>query len=579
MDKILEQLRVFMRGLTLNQKALLGGSVVLVGLTIWLFVRLFAAADYKTVYTGLDPTDTQKMIQRLAAENISYQLSSDGTTLDVPADKLDRIRIEMASQNLPHTGRMGFELFDKPNWSSSDFSERVNYQRALEAELERTIETMDTVESARVHLVLPRESLFTTEERPAKAAVVVKLRTQRMADETVNAIANLVASAWENLSPDDVTIVSADGRLPFSAGKQNSGGTRRGMADLETIMAERIVQTLAPVVGADHVKSSVTVDYDQNSGESTQELYDPNLTAVVTSQITQDESSGNPAAGIPGTPSNVPNAPGTPAKPGAAAAATPAATPPGTPAKPAPGQANTAQPGVTLVQSASSTFTQGLRSESKSFAVSKTVHHTIEPSGKIKRIAAAVLVDDFIEVKDVNGKPQETRRKRTPEEMKQLDDLVRATLGFDTQRGDELSLQNVSFQEPPVEAPATFTPVQRTLRLISPWIGLLRYVGLAALFLVLYLLILRPVTRQVVTTLKELPAHVGERAIAGADGGKAQHKTLNAADLQNELEQEMSGTNSEVNRAIVLKRHLVEKVKKEPEGASRLIQNWVRQDT
>ncbi len=139
----------------------------------------------------------------------------------MPADRLDRMRVEMASQNLPHTGRMGFELFDKPNWSSSDFSERVNYQRALEAELERTIETMDTVESARVHLVLPHESLFTTEERPAKAAVVVKLRTQRMADETVNSIANLVASAWENLSPDDVTIVSADGRLPLTAGRSS----------------------------------------------------------------------------------------------------------------------------------------------------------------------------------------------------------------------------------------------------------------------------------------------------------------------------------------------------------------------
>jgi flagellar M-ring protein FliF len=575
MDKILEQLRAFLRGLTLNQKALLGGSVVLVALTIWLFVRLFAAADYKTVYTGLDPTDTQKMIQRLAAENISYQLSSDGTTLDVPADKLDRIRIEMASQNLPHTGRMGFELFDKPNWSSSDFSERVNYQRALEAELERTIETMDTVESARVHLVLPRESLFTTEERPAKAAVVVKLRTQRMADETVNAIANLVASAWENLSPDDVTIVSADGRLPFSAGKSNSGGARRGMADLETIMAERIVQTLAPIVGADHVKSSVTVDYEQNSGESTQELYDPNLTAVLTSQITQDESSGNPAAGIPGTPSNVPSAPGTPVKPGATAAS----TPPGTPVKPTPGVANSTQPGVTLVQSTSSTFTQGLRSESKSFAVSKTVHHTIEPSGQIKRVAAAVLVDDFIEVKDVNGKPQETRRKRTPEEMKQLEDLVRATLGFNTQRGDELSIQNVSFQEPPVEAPLTLTPVQRTLRVISPWIGLLRYVGLGALFLVIYLLILRPVTRQVVTTLKELPARVGEGATSGAAGGKGHNKALNVAEIEDELAQELSGTNSEVNRAIVLKRHLVDKVKKEPEGASRLIQNWVRQDS
>src|SRR5580765_2067773 len=120
MDKFLEQLRAFVRGLSLNQKFLLGGSVILVALVVWLFVRLFGSVDFKTLYTGLDPSDTQRIIQRLATENIPYQLSSDGTTLDVPSDRLDRVRVEMASQNLPHTGRMGFELFDKPNWSSSD---------------------------------------------------------------------------------------------------------------------------------------------------------------------------------------------------------------------------------------------------------------------------------------------------------------------------------------------------------------------------------------------------------------------------------------------------------------------------
>ena len=567
MDKVVEQVRAFVRGLSINQRFLLGGSVILVALVIWLFVRLFAAVDFKTLYTGLDPTDTQKIVQRLASENIPYQLSSDGTTLDVPADRLDRVRVEMASQNLPHTGRMGFELFDKPNWSSSDFSERVNYQRALEAELERTIETMDTVESARVHLVLPHESLFTSEERPAKAAVVVKLRTQRLADQTVNAIANLVSSAWENLSPDDVTIVGADGRLPLAGGKSNPGGMRHALSDLETTMAERIVQTLSPVVGADHVKSSVTIDYNPNSGESTQELYDPNATAIVTSQLTQDQTTSTPAAGIPGTPSNVPSA--TPAP------APPAATPPN-PGQQNPVPANPAQP-VPAAKPADVVL--GMRSESKSFVVSKTVHHTLEPAGQIKRLAAAVLVDDFVEVKDVSGKPQETRRKRTPEEMKQLEELVRAALGFNAQRGDELSIQNISFQVPPVEIPRAPSPVQRTLRIIEPWIGLLRYAGLGALFLVIYLLVLRPVTNQVLATLKALPARSEQAALPSADGRKASSRPMSIAELEDELQKDLSDTNSEVMRAVVLKRHLVNKVKREPEGASRLIQTWVRQGT
>ncbi len=532
-----------MRGLSINQRIMLGGSVVIVALVVWLFVRLFAAADFKNLYTGLDPTDTQKIIQRLAVENISYQVSSDGTSVDVPSDRLDRVRVEMASQNLPHTGRMGFELFDKPNWSSSDFSERVNYQRALEAELERTIETMDTVESARVHLVLPHESLFTTEERPAKAAVVVKLRTQRLADQTVNAIANLVASAWENLSPDDVTIVSADGHLPLTAGKSNTGATRRGLSDLETTMAERIVDTLSPVVGADHVKSSVTIEYNPNSGESTQEQYDPNASALLTSQITQDQTAGVPAAGIPGTPSNVPSA------------------------QPPPAQA---KPNDVI---------QDMKNESKTFAVSKTVHHILEPAGQIKHLAVAVLVDDIVEVKGAGAKRQETHRKRTPEEMKQLDDLVRAAVGFDSKRGDEISIQNIAFQVPPVEAPAAPSVIQLTLRTIEPWMGLLRYAGLGILFLVIYLLMLRPITNQILATVKALPMSKNQAALPAAGGIQNDFRpSVSGADLEKQLANELSETSSEVMRTVALKRHLVEKVKREPEGSTRLIQNWVRQE-
>ena len=562
MDKVLEQMGAFLRGLTLNQRFMLAGSAVLVGAIVWLFVRLFAAADFKTVYTGLDPTDARKIVDRLALENIPYQISSDGTSIDVPADRLDRVRIEMASQNLPHTGRMGFELFDKPNWSSSDFSERVNYQRALEAELERTIETMDTVESARVHLILPRESIFTTEERPAKAAVVVKLRTQRLAEETVNSIANLVASAWENLSPDDVTIVSADGRLPLTSGRSKEGSPRHSLSDLETTVAERIVDTLAPFVGADHVKSSVTIDYNPNSGDTTQEVYDPNATAILTSQLSEDQSTGTAPVGIPGTTSNVPTT-------------LPAAPTANTPASGAP--ASAAPPTVNSAPQKPNEISQGMRSENKTFAVSKTVHHTIEPPGQIKHLAAAVLVDDFVETKTVDGKPQETRRKRTPEEMKQMDELVRAAIGFSAQRGDELSLQNVSFQTAPVETPAPVTGIQRTLRVITPWFGLLRYAGIGILFLLIYMLVLRPVTNQVLATLRALPQRSLQAALPAGGGTEPVRKATTVAEMESELQRELAETNSEVMRSVVLKRHLVEKVKREPESATRLIQGWVRQ--
>jgi flagellar M-ring protein FliF len=330
------------------------------------------------------------------------------------------------------------------------------------------------------------------------------------------------------------------------AGKSYGNTARRGLPDLETTIAERIIDTLAPFVGPDHVKSSVTIDYNPNSGDTTEELYDPDATALLTSQISEDQTTGTAPIGIPGTTSNVPNAP------------------------PAPGAANSAPPKPGGVS-------QGMRSESKTFAVSKTVHHTLEPAGQIKHLAAAVLIDDFVEVKQVSGKPQETRRKRTPEEMKQMEDLVRAAIGFNMQRGDELSVQNVSFQAEPVEVPPAPTGVQQILKILVPWMGLVRYAGLGILFLLIYMLVLRPVKNQILATLRQLPGVSQPAALPGAAMAAPAKKAMTAAELDEELQKQLADANSGVGRAVVLKRHLVEKVKKEPENATRLIQGWVRE--
>jgi flagellar biosynthesis/type III secretory pathway M-ring protein FliF/YscJ len=154
---------------------------------------------------------------------------------------------------------------------------------------------------------------------------------------------------------------------------------------------------------------------------------------------------------------------------------------------------------------------------------------------------------------------------------------VRAAIGFNAQRGDELSLQNVSFQIPPAEVPVVPTPVQRTLRFLLPWMGLLRYAGLGILFLLIYALVLRPVKNQVLTTLRALPGKSQQTSLAAADGKEPLKKATTIAEIEGELQRELSETNSEVMRAVVLKRHLVEKVKKEPENATRLIKGWVRQ--
>ena len=544
MEKFQKQILAFLRGLTTAQVILLIVSAVVVGLTVWGFVWLVGNSDYKPLYTGMAPADAQKLTQDLASQNIDYRISSDGTTVSVPAGELDKARLDVASRGPMASGRMGFELFDKPNWSGSDFSEKVNYQRALEAELERTISTMSGVEQVRVHLVLPHDSLFTDRERPAKAAVLLKLRGMRLSEQVASSIANLVSSAWDDLSPQNVTVITTDGQMPGQTHGE-LGSLENGSVDLETAMAERVVQVLSPVVGADHVKSSVTIEYDASSAESTQDLYDPNTTAVVTSQTSQETAQDLDPSGIPGTASNAPN------------------TPP---------------EGKAANQAVSGQTTQGIRSDNKTFAVSHTTKHMVEPAGRFKRLAAAILVDDAVVLPKTDGQP-ENRRKRTPEEMKQIEELAKAALGFDASRGDQISVQNIAFQIPATEKLDTPTFADRVRVVSDRWTGLLRYAVLVVIFLMVYLLILNPVKKQVLAAFD-----VSRPALAAGGSAPALAVPGSAVPGGEALPGGAQGAlgtsavaNPELQRALTMRQQVVSTVKADPEKAGELVQNWLRE--
>src|SRR5580658_2982282 len=358
----LQRVEQFFHGLTLNQRLLLAGGAVLVGVTLWIFVALLGEPKYVTLYSGLRPEEAQSLASRLAGKNIPHQISADGGSLLVPEDKLDASRLETAAAGLPRSARMGFELFDTPNWAGSDFTEKVNYQRALEGELERTLGTLSEVEGVRVHLVLPQESLFTEQERAAKAAVILKTRSGRLSEQAQLAIPQLVASAVDRLRPENVTVVDADSNTPLLHGRE---GGRTYAPDEE--LAKTLVHTLEPVVGADHVRASVHVEYDLGTSEDTQETYDPKTPTTLTQEHSEEDSVGASPVGVPGTASNVPSG-------------TPAPVP-----APAAEQSNS-------------------KSDSTTYAVSKSLHHSIEPAGRVRRIAAAVLVDDAVEVTEQAGK-------------------------------------------------------------------------------------------------------------------------------------------------------------------------------
>jgi flagellar M-ring protein FliF len=549
-NDVLDRLGQFFTGLSFQQKLLLAGGVVLVGGTLWAFVALLGQPKFVTLYSGLRPEEAQSMASRLAAKNIPHQISPDGGSVLVAEDKLDAARLETAAGGLPRGARLGFELFDTPNWAGSDFTERVNYQRALEGELERTLATLSEVEAVRVHLVLPQESLFTEQEHEAKAAVILKTRRGRLSEQAQQAIPQLVASAVDRLRPENVTVVDADSNTPLV--RRDGAGGRTFAADED--LAKTLVHTLEPVVGADHVRASVHVEYDLGTSEDTQELYDPKTTATLTQEHSEENATGSAPAGVPGTASNVPS--------GTAPATTPPPAAPNTSTTTSPASPATA----TAVSAGNGAEQSSSRSDATTYAVSKSLHRSVEPAGRLRRMAAAVLVDDAIEVKEEGGKRTTTRRKRTPEEMKTIEQLARAAIGIDSQRGDVLAVENLSFQELPLEVPAAPGKTELWRQRLEPWTWMLRYVGLAALFVVVYWLVLRPVKKQALAAFRELPEKVKKKTSAQAFPTGPGSSAIEG----------VSGEHGP--RAAQLKRMLTDKVKAEPAAASRLVESWVRGD-
>jgi len=511
-------------------------GVALVGGTLWLFTGMIAKPKYTTLYSGLKANEAQQLASHLAAKNIPYELSPDGGSLLVPADKLDSSRLETASQGLPRNARLGFELFDKPNWAGSDFSDKVNYQRALEGELERTLETLGEVEAVRVHLALPPESVYSGPERDAKAAVMVKTRSGRLSTEAQRSIPQLVASAVDRLRPENVTVVDADSNAPLIHGDGGPGSTS-GSNDMDRQLDAMLQRTLEPVVGADHVRTSVHVEYDLSSSEDTEETYDPKSAVAISTQKSEERIANNSARGVPGTASNVPGS------------------------------------GNALSQAISSGAgeQQSSTTESGTYAVNKVIRHTLRPAGRLQRIAAAILVDDVVESKQEKGKSVTSRRKRTPEEMKNIEALARAAIGIDSARGDVLAVENLSFQELPAEKPLPPSAVDRVWRTLSDWSGLLRWLAIAGLFLVVYGLLLRPVKKQLLIAFRELPSRVQKATLSAAASSTSAPLPVAIPGI------ELPPGTEEAKRAAALKQHLLEKVKKEPSGASRLVQSWIRE--
>ncbi len=526
-NHLLKQLQQLWARLNPRQRLYIGGGTLLTMVALAAMVRTFGTPEYKPLMTGLEPADAQSISATLAAKKIPYELTTDGKGINVAADQLDAARMEVAAEGSPHSGRMGFELFDKSSWGQTEFDEKVNYQRALEGELERTIQTLSGVKSARVHLVLSTSSVFLDRERGAKASVTLRMKHGALTSDQLNGISRLVSGAVDDLSPHDVAIIDADSNQSLG----NKDGTMEGR-ELETELSKRLLATLGPALGAENLRTSVNVEYDMSSSEESQDKYDPAVSAVLTSQKTSEQvGAGAGVGGVAGTASNLPNA--------AAQNAAP----------------NTPDDGAQLSSS-----------ENATFGVNKLIRHTSSPAGRIRRITAAILVNDLLDRKQVKGKWISTPHKRTPQQLEQIADLARGVLGADTARGDVVTVQNMTFDG----ADATDLPVTLADKIqngMRQFAAPLRYGAMLGLFVLVWALMIRPVQKQVVASMKELPLPVPPAAMLETSPARNELASNTArAALENDAE------------AAQLKRELSDLVQSEPASMTRTLQSWLRED-
>jgi len=524
-SQVVNRAKLFWTGLRPQQRVYLGvGLAVTLGVAAF-FVKMIATPDYKPLMSGLETADAQTISAQLAAKKIPYIVSPDGSSISVPADQVDAARLEVASHDSPHSGRIGFEIFDKVSWGQTEFDEKVNYQRALEGELERTIQTISNVKTARVHLVMATDSVFMDRERGAKASVTLRLRRGSLSREELSSISRLVAGAVDELKPGDVVIVDADSNQSLV----ENGGSNSGSEGMEQELTRRLMSTLSPIVGVDRIHASVNVEYETGSSEESQEKYDPTVSATLSMQNAEETSGpGSAVGGVPGTSSNVPVAKGKAAAP----------------------------PVVTKDAGQSS------KSENATYGVNRTTRHVIEPAGGIRRITAAVLLDDVVERKQVNGKWVELRHKRAPEELKVISELAQAAIGFNSSRGDMISVQNLTFDREDANDSAPLTFEEKARKGLKDYSSVVRYGALLVLFLLLYLLMIRPIQK---------------RILAVPNAALAATRSLETPEVESVEVQESVATLAQ--RTSQIKKQLAEYVQADPESSTTAVRAWLLEET
>ncbi len=545
-EQLLAGLKKLAGSMSSFQLASIGAALVGVLAVIAASVYWINKPDFVLLADELSSESASAIVEKLNAQKVKYELVDNGHAIRVPAEKVNELRLKVGADGFVSGGRLGFELFDKTSFGTTDAQEKTNYQRALQTELERTISTLSEVASVRVLLTMAKSSLFSDQSEPAKASVTLRLKTSRpLPEATVRGIAGMVSHSVESLRPESIAIMDTSGRI-LSRNDENgaapSGLQLDKQLQVERDLSTKVVALLEPVVGVGRVRVNVAARLKGDAEEETEERWDP--TTVVRSKQTNieaDSRTTNPQGGIAGARANLPE--------GASAA-----TPPPSPAPQLTGNSR--------------------NSETTNYEVSKLTRHRLSPQGQLARLSVAVIVDDArpAAVPAAPGAAAPAPVKsvpRKPEEIQQISKIVSAAVGFDQARGDQLTVENIAFEAPPEELPMTPGGWKQTMSDVGRQYGMSAFRTTAVLLLALAAIfgVFRPMSKRAMVLQRELTAAGNDRVRtihemeASPAGGALPAIPMDAA-----------------HRLPGLSRQVARLATDEPEQLARIVRGWLAEE-
>jgi len=525
------QFQNFFQGLTTAKKIFLFTCLgsVLVGLVA--FVYFSQQVTWAPLVSGITQQDAGNIVRKLEELNIEYVLQPGGNTILVPADKVDKVRLDVASSGLKMGGIVGLELFDENNFGATEFQQRIQYKRALEGELSRLITQINSIVSARVSLALPEKSLFIDDEQRPTASVVLELgNDQRLSQKGVMTILNLVSGSIPGMLPEDVRVADQNGTLLSKGLTDESASELRDQnyfyqQQVEQRIQQKLVTQLEKITGKDRVEVRVSLKMDFDSSEIEEETVDPDGSAILSEEVDTENSTGSRSipVGVPGVTSNSPEV----------------------------------RAGASEVANVSSIDKKTKRTN---YVNSRRHVKATKSAGRIQRMSVAVLLDGNYEyVRDESGEVIGTPvyAPRTPDELEEIRQIAEQTVGFEASRGDTITIKNLKFKQPLVEVEKLKQQQRETTRKFI--IDLIRYVLVGVIIILLVFLVIRPMVQKLSAKPEDLDLLMGLPTTIG------------------ELEGEELEIPTEKETGIPPRDKIIEIARQDPLKTATLVRTWLRE--